>query len=129
MHYISLISTTLLASAAATAIPGLSPVSVDHLTKRSEKTWDTKGNIKLTCMSSTLCSSIASLTQPPVSSETIKIGDLKIDDIIGTLAGVCHESGQCETNDVELKSTLWSATSRPELKVTLGPDGTYPTCE
>jgi hypothetical protein len=69
------------------------------------------------------------LIQPSVSSETIKIGDLKIDDIIGTLAGVCHESGQCETNDIELKSTLWFDNSRPELKVTLGPDGTYPTCE
>jgi hypothetical protein len=52
MHYISFIYTTLLASAAASAIPGTTPVSVNALTKRSEKTWDPKGNIKLTCMPS-----------------------------------------------------------------------------
>ncbi|OAL01009.1 hypothetical protein IQ06DRAFT_135897 [Phaeosphaeriaceae sp. SRC1lsM3a] len=110
MHYISLVSTTLLASAAASAIPGTSPITVDKLTKRAEKVWDPKGNIKLT-----------------FSSETIQIGDLKLDDIIGKLGEVCHESGQCETNDLTLKSTQWSADSNPELKITLGPDGTYPT--
>lgn len=49
MHYNSLISTTLLASAAASAIPGTTPVSVNALTKRTEKVWDPNGNIKLTC--------------------------------------------------------------------------------
>ncbi|KAH4061665.1 hypothetical protein HBI70_199300 [Parastagonospora nodorum] len=109
MHYIALISATLLASAAASAIPGTTPVSVNALTKREEKVWDPKGNIKLT-----------------FSQETVKIGDLNIDAIIHQLAAVCHESGQCETNEIEMKSRFWKSENNHNLKVTLGPHGTYP---
>lgn len=49
MHYTTVVATTLLASAAASAIPGTSPITVDKLTKRAEKVWDDKGNVKLTC--------------------------------------------------------------------------------
>ncbi|KAI8931333.1 hypothetical protein NX059_011674 [Plenodomus lindquistii] len=108
MLYSTLITSTLLATAAATAIPGLT--RRDPLTKRSEKTWDSNGNLKLT-----------------FSSETIKIGGLPLDDVISQLYTVCHESGQCETNDIELKSMLMSSEGADALKITLGPDGTYPT--
>ena len=47
MHYNAIALTTLLASATASAIPGLT--RTNSLTKRSEKTWDEAGNLKLTC--------------------------------------------------------------------------------
>lgn len=40
---------------------------------------------------------------------------------------VCHESGQCETNDIDLKSQLFSSETVTDIKVTVGPDGSYPT--
>ncbi|KNG48169.1 hypothetical protein TW65_05077 [Stemphylium lycopersici] len=40
---------------------------------------------------------------------------------------ICHESGQCETNPIELKGQLFKSESVDDIKVTLGPDGSYPT--
>ncbi|CBX95969.1 hypothetical protein IAQ61_004795 [Plenodomus lingam] len=108
MHYSTLISSTLLATAAATAIPGLT--RRDPLTKRAEKTWDPNGNLKLT-----------------FSSETVKIGSLSIDDIIAKIYEVCHETGQCETSTIDMKSMLLSSETATALKVSIDPAGSYPT--
>lgn len=40
---------------------------------------------------------------------------------------ICHESGQCETNPIELKAMITHSESADAIKVTLGPDGEYPT--
>jgi hypothetical protein len=46
------------------------------------------------------------------------------------LVEICHESGQCETNDIELEGQLIApgrGGSVDNIKVILGPDGEYPT--
>ncbi|KAH7377620.1 hypothetical protein BKA66DRAFT_422058 [Pyrenochaeta sp. MPI-SDFR-AT-0127] len=108
MHFTNLAFTTLLATASAIAVPAINDVKI--LDKRSEKTWDEAGNIKLT-----------------FSRETVQIGTLTTDEIIGTVAPICHESGQCETNDLEMKAQLFSSESVKNLIITIGPDGEYPT--
>lgn len=40
---------------------------------------------------------------------------------------ICHESGQCETNPIELSGTLTKPSRIDTLKIKLGPDGSYPT--
>jgi hypothetical protein len=40
---------------------------------------------------------------------------------------ICHTSGQCETNDIELTGQLFKSESVDDIKVTLGPSGEYPT--
>ncbi|KAL6711512.1 hypothetical protein ACN47E_004446 [Coniothyrium glycines] len=107
MHFTNLAFTTLLATAAATAIPKLNPPTI---LKRNEAQWDKAGNIKLT-----------------FSSETVKIGTLTTDAIIAALNPICHESGQCETNPIDLKSQLFGPDAVDALKTTLRPDGEYPT--
>lgn len=47
--------------------------------------------------------------------------------MFNNMANVCHESGQCETNEFELKSMRFSKTDAKALKVTLDPFGSYPT--
>ncbi|EOA83352.1 uncharacterized protein SETTUDRAFT_94495 [Exserohilum turcica Et28A] len=44
-----------------------------------------------------------------------------------SIGPICHESGQCETNEIELEGRLTTPDSINEIKVTLGPDGSYPT--
>ena len=46
---------------------------------------------------------------------------------MSAMAPICHESGQCETNDIELTSQLFSSETVKAIKVTLGPNGNYPT--
>jgi hypothetical protein len=46
------------------------------------------------------------------------------------IAGACHESGQCETNDIEMDGQLIEPGRGGEvkdIKVILEPDGEYPT--
>lgn len=62
-----------------------------------------------------------------VSSETVKIGTLNTDSIMAAISPICHESGQCETNDLELTAQLFKSESVDDIKVTLGPQGAYPT--
>ncbi|KAF2245815.1 hypothetical protein BU26DRAFT_488467 [Trematosphaeria pertusa] len=100
MQYQTLALAALLAC--ATALPSLQ--------KRDQQTWDENGNLKLT-----------------FSKDTVMLGDVTIDDIFAKLGEVCHESGQCETNDIELDGIIWSSNDQTEIKVTLGPDGEYPT--
>ena len=46
---------------------------------------------------------------------------------MAAIGPICHESGQCETNEIELEGRLTTPDSINEIKVTLGPDGSYPT--
>jgi len=46
---------------------------------------------------------------------------------MAALAPICHESGQCETNTIDLKALLYSPSRVDAIKVSLGPDGAYPT--
>jgi len=63
-----------------------------------------------------------------VSKETVNIGALNIDEIHDTLASVCHENGQCETNPVVKKArSIHGQTDQKDLIITLSPDGEYPT--
>ncbi|KAF1934940.1 hypothetical protein EJ02DRAFT_362609 [Clathrospora elynae] len=98
---------TLLTIAAAGVVPA---IKFDHLARRSEGTWDKNGNIKLT-----------------FSNEDVDIGSLSTDNIIAAIGPICHESGQCETNDIELNTLKYYTDSFNTLKVTIGPDGSYPT--
>ncbi|KAF1943690.1 hypothetical protein EJ02DRAFT_421116 [Clathrospora elynae] len=107
MLFYTITLATLLTTAAAGVVPA---IKVDHLTGRSEGTWDKGGNIKLT-----------------FSNEDVDIGGLSSDEIIGAVAPICHESGQCETNDVKLNTFIYSANTANTLEVTIGPDGSYPT--
>lgn len=66
-------------------------------------------------------------TPPSVSRETVQIGTVTTDEIIGTVAPICHESGQCETNPLEMKSQLFTSESVTNLIITISPDGEYPT--
>ncbi|EMD63686.1 hypothetical protein GGP41_005676 [Bipolaris sorokiniana] len=102
---------TTIALLAATATAGVVPsIKHDPITKRSEAAWNTKGNIKLT-----------------FSKETVQVGSLTPDAIMAAVGPICHESGQCETNPIELSGTLTSSSRVDPIKVTLGPDGSYPT--
>lgn len=70
------------------------------------------------------------LTYGSVSKQTVKIGTVKIDEIFEKLGEVCHESGQCETNDITIDGQLIQAGRGgdvSDITVTLGPDGEYPT--
>jgi hypothetical protein len=119
---------TTMALLAATATAGVVPaIKYDALTKRSETTWDPKGNIKLTCkqFSAPLPSTILIICL--VSRETVQVGSLTTDEIMAAVIPICHESGQCETNSIELTSYLTRNRGVDEIKVTLGPDGEYPT--
>lgn len=66
----------------------------------------------------------------PVSKETVKIGDVKLDDMFAKLAGVCHESGQCETNEIDFSGWWIEAGNNGDMEpitVKMGPSGSYPT--
>jgi hypothetical protein len=65
-----------------------------------------------------------------VSKETVKLGDVKIEDMFDKLIGACHESGQCETNDITFDG-WWQESGlngdMGPIVVTMDPSGTYPT--
>jgi hypothetical protein len=65
------------------------------------------------------------LTATPVSKNSVKVGDLTLDMIMGDMGAACHGEGNCETTDIEKKSILWGKDSQKEWKVTLSPTGTY----
>lgn len=50
-----------------------------------------------------------------------------MDEIHGSLAGACHEEGLCETSPIELKAQRVKGTKVSNIKITLNPDGSYPT--
>ncbi|EDU39759.1 hypothetical protein PtrSN002B_001240 [Pyrenophora tritici-repentis] len=110
MHFTTITLATLLASASAGVVPAVPAIRHDPITKRSEATFDPNGNIKLT-----------------FSRETVKIGSLTTEAIISAIYPICHESGQCETNDIDLKGMLITPSRVDAIKVTLGPHGAYPT--
>ncbi|KAI2474691.1 hypothetical protein Ptr902_13890 [Pyrenophora tritici-repentis] len=104
MHFTTITLATLLASASAGVVPAVPAIRHDPITKRSEATFDPNGNIKLT-----------------FSRETVKIGSLTTEAIISAIYPICHESGQCETNDIDLKGMLITPSRVDAIKVTLGP--------
>lgn len=57
-----------------------------------------------------------------------QVGTIKIDEMFDNIAGACHESGQCETNDIEMGGQLIAPGRGCEvrnIKVKLGPNGEY----
>lgn len=122
MHYQNLVFAAVVATSIA------SPVV--QLNKREDKTWDENGNLKLTCMAFPYefhFDESYHTDNLQVSKETVTLGTIKIDDIASKLYEVCHESGQCETNDIKMDGQLLSTDSAENIELTLGPDGSYPT--
>ncbi|KAF2646751.1 hypothetical protein P280DRAFT_18239 [Massarina eburnea CBS 473.64] len=104
MHFSRLALTTILATASASAIPS------SALTKRDEVTFEKSNNLKLT-----------------FSKDTVQLGTESIDDIFAKLDDACHTTGQCETNDISVKSQFLTKDSVSDISITLGPAGAYPT--
>lgn len=83
-------------------------------------------------MSSTPPSSeaIICLSRRLVSDQTIKLGTISIDAIVGQLAAVCSTQGQCDTSPFQLTGQLIAAglggTVEDET-LTVNPSGSYPT--
>ncbi|KAK1916188.1 hypothetical protein P3342_004004 [Pyrenophora teres f. teres] len=96
MRFTTITLATLLTSASAGIVPA---IKRDPINKRSEATFDPKGNIKLT-----------------FSSETVKIGSLNTESIISAIYPICHESGQCETNEIDLKGMIFSPSGADAIK-------------
>lgn len=97
----------------------------NNLVKREDYVYDKNGNLKLTCK---LDCAIADevygskvLTFRPVSDERINLSGITIDNIADKLADVCSESGQCQTNEIEMDAKI------PDRVLTIGPTGAYPT--
>jgi hypothetical protein len=70
------------------------------------------------------------LTRSVVSRETVKLGDVDINAMFDALTGACHESGQCETNDITFDGWWQESGLNGEMGpivVTMDPSGTYPT--
>lgn len=73
---------------------------------------------------------IKSLTERPVSDETIKLGTISIDEIITSLAAACSTQGQCDTSPIEIKGQLVEpglGGSVDGETLTINPSGSYPT--
>lgn len=65
-----------------------------------------------------------------VSDETVKLGTVKIDDIIGGLAKACSTQGQCDTSTIDFKGQLVAAglgSEVDDITVSVEPSGAYPT--
>lgn len=95
----------------------------NKLAKREDYVYDRNGNLRLTCK---LDCAIADevdgskfLTRRSVSDEKINLSGLSIDNIADKLAEVCSTNGQCETNDIEMKTRL------PDKDLTIRPNGAY----
>ncbi|KAF1847650.1 uncharacterized protein K460DRAFT_374662 [Cucurbitaria berberidis CBS 394.84] len=108
MHFTTIAFTAFLASVGASAIPAINKVNT--LAKRDPTIWDEAGNIKLT-----------------FSRESVNIGLLTTEKMMEAVSPICHEEGQCETNDIELKIQLLTSDTVTDLIVTIGPDGEDPT--
>lgn len=100
----SLLTLVALAASAVNASP--------LITKRDTREWDPKGNLKLT-----------------FSKETVKIGDVSLDEMTTKLFDVCHTTGLCETNEIEYKGRYFvqGIGKNEDITVKLGPHGSYPT--
>ncbi|KAF9731758.1 hypothetical protein PMIN01_10775 [Paraphaeosphaeria minitans] len=77
---------------------------------KREKVYNEHGNLKLTS-----------------SKDTVALGDIKINDTKQKPNKACHDSGQCETNDIKMKGQLLSTDQANNIELTLGPDGSYPS--
>jgi hypothetical protein len=115
----------------AIAIASVAAVPQSHVSKRDVVS-DPKGNVKMTCKSRSTHSAPyhLRLTNLIVSDETIKLGTIKIDDIIAKLASACSTQGQCDTSKIDLKGQLIAAgrgSSITDETLTIEPSGAYPT--
>lgn len=77
-----------------------------------------------------LPSSTTSITNTPKGSdETIQIGTVTIDDIVGQLGDACATTGQCDTSTRTLDGQLIAAgrgSSVEDITVSIDPSGAYP---
>ncbi|ORY15232.1 hypothetical protein BCR34DRAFT_585137 [Clohesyomyces aquaticus] len=77
---------------------------------KREVVYDPKGNIRLT-----------------FSDETIKLGTIKIDEIMDNIGRVCSTQGQCDSTTIDLKGQLISTDEVISETLSISPDGAYPT--
>lgn len=73
---------------------------------------------------------IVCLRRRPVSDQTIKLGTISIDAIVGQLAAVCSTQGQCDTSPFQLTGQLIGpglGGSVEDETLTVNPSGSYPT--
>ncbi|KAK7182254.1 hypothetical protein DPSP01_006972 [Paraphaeosphaeria sporulosa] len=99
---------SLLAITAAT----VSAIPQSQISKRDNIN-DENGNIKIT-----------------FSDETVKIGTVKIDEIIAGLSKACSTQGQCDTSTIDFQGQLIAAgrgSSVDDITVHVEPSGAYPT--
>lgn len=71
-----------------------------------------------------------SLTNRPVSDETVKLGTISIDEIIKKLAAACSTQGQCDTSPIDIRGELVQpgyGSSVEGETLTITPSGSYPT--
>ncbi|CAI6339862.1 unnamed protein product [Periconia digitata] len=64
----------------------------------------------------------------PFKKESMTIADIELDDIFQSLRDACHPTGNCETNDIELKGQLigkGTTTNVKNVELTLSPHGLY----
>ncbi|ORY08484.1 hypothetical protein BCR34DRAFT_11899 [Clohesyomyces aquaticus] len=97
-------------SLAAVAISSVN--ALPSVAKRDGE-WDTNGNIKLT-----------------FSEEKVKLGDVSLDEMFKRMQSVCHESGNCETNDITFDGWYMAPGNNAPMGpivVTMAPSGSYPT--
>lgn len=76
------------------------------------------------------CQGIKCLNQRLVSDQTIKLGTISIDAIVGELYDVCSTQGQCDTSPFDLKGQFIAPGLGGSVKsatLTVNPSGSYPT--
>ncbi|KAF2795556.1 hypothetical protein K505DRAFT_239631 [Melanomma pulvis-pyrius CBS 109.77] len=100
MRYQSLVLATLVAVTCANPV---------QLSKRKEEVYDKDGNLKV-----------------QFSKQTVKVGDISLDDIFDKLGDACNEN-LCETNDITIKGQIHTSDTTDNIELTLGPTGSYKT--
>ena len=69
-------------------------------------------------------------TRASVSDQTIKLGTIKISDIMDSLGHACKDEGLCDTSAIDIKGQLIEAGAEGEIDdetLTINPFGSYPT--
>lgn len=69
-------------------------------------------------------------TRASVSDQTIKLGTIKISEIIDSLYRACKDEGQCDTSAIDIKGQLIEAGAEGRVDdetLTINPSGSYPT--
>jgi hypothetical protein len=90
----------------------------------------TSPNLKVTCKSPPNSKRAHYLTIIPVSDQTIKLGTIKISDIMSKMADACGDEGQCVTNPVSIDGELVWPGLGGEVDgetLTITPSGDYPS--